>query len=87
MKQGRASRDVNESWKRDPRANAMNVKGISQIGTSLGNHVTDKGKILKNIPQPLHAGRGFNSPIGARGSVGVGKGGRTIYGTGSQGRR
>lgn len=86
MKQGKASRDVSESYKRDPRANAMNVKGVSQIGTSLGNHITDSSKILKDIPQPLHAGRGFNSPIGARGEPGVGKGGRTLYRKGSQGR-
>lgn len=87
MKQGRASRDVSESYKRDPRANAMNVKGVSQIGQSMGDHITGKSKVLTNIPQPLHAGRGFNSPIGARGSAGVGAGGRTIHKTGSQGRR
>lgn len=87
MKQGKAGRDVSESYKRDPRANAMNVKGVSQIGTSLGNHITARSKVLKDIPQPLHAGRGFNSPIGARGSAGVGKGGRTIYSRGSQGSR
>lgn len=87
MKQGRASRDVSESYKRDPRANAMNVKGVSQIGSAMGDHITGKGKVLNQVSQPLHAGRGFNSPLGARGSAGVGAGGRTIHAKGSQGRR
>lgn len=86
MKQGKASRDVSESYKRDPRANAMNPKGVSQIGTSLGDHVTDKSRTLRHVPEPLHAGRGFMSPLGARGSAGVGKGGRTLHPKGSQGR-
>lgn len=87
MKQGRASRDVSESYKRDPVARAMSTKGVSQIGQSMGNHITGHKKVLNHVIQPLHEGRGFNSPLGARGTAGVGAGGRTIHAKGSQGRR
>ena len=87
MKQGRASRDVSESYKRDPHSHAINEKGVSQIGQNMGNHVTGKGRIMTSVPQPVHAGRGFTSPLGTRGTPGVGGGGRTIHKSGSQGSR
>lgn len=85
-RQGSADRNVSEGHKVNVTSNAMNVKGVSQIGTSLGNHATDHKKILSNVPQPLHAGRGFMSPLGPRDQAGVG-GGRTLHPKGSQGRR
>lgn len=86
MKQGRASRNVSESWKRDPHPHAMSVKAVGQIGTSLGDHITGHKRVLRDVAQPLHAGRGFMSPLGARGTPGVGVG-RTIHPKGGQGRR
>ncbi len=65
----------------------MNVKGVAQIGSVMGNHITEKSKILKNVPQPVHAGRGY-MPVGPTDNVkavGVG-GGRTVYRTGVQGQ-
>lgn len=87
MKQGRAGRDVSESWKRDPIAKAKDLRGVSQIGQSIGNHVTGKSKVLSNTAKSLDGGRGFNSPLGSPGTPGVGGGGRIIHRSGSQGRR
>ena len=87
MKQGRASRDVLEGWKPKTKPYDTNVKVVSQIGTSLGNHVTGKGKVFHNIRQPLDTGRGFYSPLGSSGTPGVGRGGRDVHKSGSQGKR
>lgn len=86
MRQGRASRDVSESWKPKTDPHAISVKGVSQIGTSVGNHVTGRSRILSGTQRSVDAGRGFYSPLGSPGTPGVG-GGRAIHRSGSQGKR
>ena len=61
MKQGRASRDVGEGRMHSPYSSAVNVKGVSQIGSSLGNHITERTFTVNPI-EPLHKGRGFQAP-------------------------
>lgn len=62
MKQGSASRDNNDGRKPEPRAYGINPAGVSQIGSSIGNHVTGKNKILHGVSEPVYAGKGFESP-------------------------
>ena len=72
--------------KAEPRPNKMNVKGVSQIGQSIGDHITEKGKVLKNVIKPLHDGRGYSPPVGPTDNVkavGV-AGGRNVYKSGAQ---
>jgi hypothetical protein len=73
MKQGRASRDVKESWKQEPNPKAVNPRGVSQIGTVLGNKSTDKGKILNPIEQ-VFVGKGFKQPAPKSSSLYDGRG-------------
>ncbi len=61
MRQGRASRDVSEGRMRSPYSHADNVKAVGQIGTALGNHVTERRQLVNPI-EPLGAGRGFTAP-------------------------
>ena len=58
------ARNVPQGRKVEPKANAMNVRAVSQIGTSLGNHVMEQGKILprNKIAFDVHKGRGFEAP-------------------------
>lgn len=79
MKQGRASRDVRESTKVEPKALAINPRWTSQIGSAMGNHVTDMGKSLSRdkIVEKMHQGRGFNTPRDA---------GREVFPNGSNKR-
>jgi hypothetical protein len=76
------------------RARAGNVRGVSQIGQSLGNHVTEtarKGQPVENLygaKQP--AGGPGGVPLGNQVALNVGKGGcgagRNLYGqSGTQG--
>jgi hypothetical protein len=74
--------------KAEPRPHAKSVKGVSQIGTSIGNHITGKGKVLRSTVRDIDAGRGYSPPVGPSdnvAAVGVG-GSRNIYRTGVQGR-
>jgi len=64
--------------KREPVAHAINPAGVSQIGSAMGNHATDTGKILHGASISMDAGRGFESPRDS---------GRTVHHSGSQGRR
>jgi len=75
--------------KTEPIARAADIRGTSQIGQMVGNHLTEKTKILKGVAKPVFDGsRGYeppgmiSDPVKA---VGVG-GGRTIYRTGVQGQ-
>jgi hypothetical protein len=36
---------------------ALAGKGVSQIGTSIGNHITGKGKVLRSTVRDIDAGR------------------------------
>lgn len=62
MKQGRASRDVMESTKVEPRSRAVNPGAAGQIGVALGNHVTDKRTSSTYKGEELYPGKGFQAP-------------------------
>ena len=77
------------------RARAMSPKGVSQVGQSQGNHVTDRRQVVN----PIEPVRGQLKPAGGPGGIqlgnevarNVGKGGcgtgRVLYGqSGSQGQ-
>jgi hypothetical protein len=87
--QGLAGKNVRHANapKREPVSNRAAIKGVSQIGQAMGNHITESRHILKNVPKAVFDGsRGYeppgmiSDPVKA---VGVG-GGRNIYKTGSQ---
>jgi hypothetical protein len=69
-----------------PSANAISPKGVSQIGSNMGDHATGSGKILRKAVEPLSAGRGYSTPVGPANSLNTGpKGqGRTVMRSGSQ---
>lgn len=77
MRQGRAGRDVRESMKVEPKAHALNERAVSQIGSSMGNHATERSEPLTKAVERMHKGRGFQAPHDA---------GRTIHQGGSQRR-
>lgn len=77
MKQGSASYTVADK-KREPHSQAVSPAGVSQIGSAMGDHATDTGKILHGASKSLYSGRGFEAPHDA---------GRTVHHGGSQGRR
>ena len=63
MKQGKANPDGRTGWKREPKSNAVSPAGVSQIGSSLGNHVTDDGRPLRNLAVNMYEGRGYAAPM------------------------
>jgi hypothetical protein len=72
--------------KAEPKPIKINIGGVSQIGQAMGDHITEKSKILRNVIKPVRDGRGYAPPVGPTDNVkavGVG-GGRNIYKTGSQ---
>lgn len=77
MKQG-SGNNSNAGRKTEPNSRAVSPAGVSQIGSAMGNHVTDQGKILHGVSKPMYEGRGFEAPHDA---------GRTSHHSGSQGRR
>jgi hypothetical protein len=76
MRQGRASSSGRGGTKVEPRAHRVSETAVSQIGTALGNHATEDGKMLKGAGKPLYEGRGLEAPM-----VGV-----TCHRSGSQKR-
>jgi hypothetical protein len=65
MRQGQASRDGRYDWKREPVVKEINPKGVSQIGSSMGNHATQDGRTLPRgvISEPMYTGKeGFGPP-------------------------
>lgn len=77
MKQGSSSYTAAEK-KREPMVHSVSPGGVSQIGSAMGNHVTDNGQILRGASLPMYSGRGFEAPHDT---------GRTIHHGGSQGKR
>jgi hypothetical protein len=63
MKQGKASRDVRESWKREPIPNIVNPRAVSQIGQAMGNKATESGRVSGSVIEPFYTGRGFKAPM------------------------
>jgi len=74
----------------------INPRGVSQIGSSIGNHSTEKAKILRGGVEPVRGalrppGTPGAVPLGNQAALNVGKGGvgsgRTLYGQcGTQGQ-
>ena len=50
------------SQKVEPTSRAVNPAGVAQIGSAMGNHATESGKIMYGVSKPLYAGRGFEAP-------------------------
>jgi hypothetical protein len=63
MRQGKASRDVRESWKREPIPNIVNPRAVSQIGQALGNKATESGRVSGAVAETFYTGRGFKAPM------------------------
>jgi hypothetical protein len=72
------------------RARAISERGVAQIGSSIGNHSTDKAKILTKGVEPVRgplkpAGKPGGIELGNSVALNVGKGGcgtgRTLYGS------
>jgi hypothetical protein len=63
MRQGKASRDVRESWKREPIPNIVNPRAVSQIGQAMGNKATDSGRISGDPRETFYTGRGYKAPM------------------------
>lgn len=65
MTQGRAGSSGPGSQKIEPRSTAINPGGVSQIGTSIGDH-SDKGD-TDYRGEPISGGRGYMAPsIGSK---------------------
>jgi hypothetical protein len=76
-------------------ARGMNPRGVSQIGSSMGNHTANSGKALRGVVEPV---RGATAPKGGPGGVALGNAaaknvgaggpgaGRVVYGSGTQGQ-
>ena len=62
MRQGKASRDVRESYKVEPKPNVYNPGGVGQLGNIVGNHVTSSPEGTDYRGDPLRGGRGFKAP-------------------------
>lgn len=61
MRQGRATRDVRESYHVDPTSRAINPGYVSQLGNKVGNHITDD-KNTGYTGEKMYAGKGFGAP-------------------------
>jgi hypothetical protein len=91
--QGSQSRNVTERPVRvGNRSDVVNPRGVSQVGQSLGNHVTEsarKGRPVENMyAGRLPAGGPGGVPLGNQKALDVGKGGpgtgREVMRSGSQ---
>jgi hypothetical protein len=74
MKQGRASRDVDESRKREPIPKAVHETAVAELG-----------RAVQYTKSPFYGGQGYKPP-GPSPSVAGPGGGRTIHPHGTQGR-
>jgi hypothetical protein len=61
MKQGSGNSRMGD-MKPMTQVNAISPRGVSQIGSSIGNHVMDRGHVVKSGVEPVHIGRGFTAP-------------------------
>jgi hypothetical protein len=83
------NKNVSPGVRTGMRAREINPRGVSQIGSSMGNHATDRSKTLRGAVEPV---RGALKPSGKPGGIelgnsvalNVGKGGvgtgRNLYG-------
>jgi len=84
MKQGRASRDVNESWKREPDPWAINQHYPSQLGSAIDPLAAEKMRLGKGYRDPM-AGPTNGMGQGPGANRDGGKPGAPISKSGSQG--
>ena len=61
MKQGSGNSRSGDT-KPGVQVHAINPRAVAQIGSQIGNHVMDRGRILKGGIEDVHNGRGFVSP-------------------------
>lgn len=72
----------------EPVVHGVRPQHVGQIGTALGNHVTEHRKSARGAFEPRNTG-GYTPPVGPTDNVaacGVG-GGRDVHRTGSQGQQ
>lgn len=62
MKQGHASREGKYGGKVEPSAKAVNKDWTSQMGNSVGNHVTHQSEPLSGVRADPYKGRGYEAP-------------------------
>jgi hypothetical protein len=69
-------------------ARQMSHKGVSQIGSNLGNHAMDSHRTLRGGVESMRGPQKPNQPLGNEVALNVGKGGpgtgRTVHACGSQ---
>ncbi len=64
-------------------AREINPRGVSQIGSQMGNKATNSGKILKGAVEPVRGQRMPSVPLGNETALSKT---RAVYGTGTQGQ-
>jgi hypothetical protein len=70
--------------KTEPKPRAASPAAVSQIGSSMGNHVMERNTKVQGAAVPLYAGKGYATPKGPT-ECGAGPGaGRVIHKTGTQ---
>ncbi len=63
MRQGRASRSGSYGTKVEPKSHAVNEAGVSQIGYSYGEHVTERSRGSSGYRgEPVFKSQGFMAP-------------------------
>jgi hypothetical protein len=86
----RSNKNVSPSVRYGQARKEKRVAAVSQIGSSLGNHVTDRRQVVNPIER-VEGRQGISVPLGNEVAKNVGKGGcgtsRVLYGqSGSQGQ-
>ena len=61
MKQG-SGKSSHSGGKVEPKSHGVNPAYTAQLGTMLGNHVTDEGESVKGAFVKMHQGRGYSAP-------------------------
>jgi hypothetical protein len=85
MKQGRADIKGRYDGKVEPNPKAVNPGAVSYLGESMGNHSNEGVCDPNGGLTPWSAGRGY-APPGPTPAVPGPGGGRTVRGSGSQGK-
>ena len=71
-------------------AREQRPRGVSQIGSSMGSHSTDSGKVLRGAVEPVRGARMPSVPLGNEVAKNVGGGGpgtgRAVMTSGTQGQ-
>jgi hypothetical protein len=87
MNQGIKSKNVSHrsAPKVEPSSRAVREQRVGQIGTMMGDHVTNRDSTGYR-PGPLYGGKGYNNPVGPTSMALSGPGaGREVLRSGGQG--